>query len=359
MRNYLLHFSVAALLVLLPTIFFAWWAEPLSKEPNQADLTRIGKWTAHDFGPNAMHPTVHVNASGQSTINPDVMVLGDSFSGLNLWQSVLSHNTGYVVNSFHYDKNCIPNFIGAAIADPASKFIVVETVERSFVERFSHISSCPRTELIPLEAQAGIKAYPRPTWPPTLSLSYLTATAINTAELNIFPEMYFNKFTVVNTPLRTGCVRFSNRRNDRLLYYADDDFKQLWSAQEIRDAVANVLRIQKEVERRGKKFVLVVAPDKSSVYQACLLHKNDTQSMPNITEILISFGVKTPNLLTSFRGNINKIVDLYDPDNTHWSEAGYILAGNEIGKYLSSMDHQSRVNKSAMAGSNIDAHLAN
>ena len=193
--------------------------------------------------------------------------------------------------------------------------------------------------MVPSEVQAELKESFRPTWPPTLSLSYVITTAMNTAELNISHKNLIKNFMVVNAPLRVGCARFSNRRNDRLLYYANDDSKQEWNMQEIQHAVANILRIQREVERSGKRFILIVAPDKSSAYQNCLLLSNETKYTQNINDILIASGVHAPNLLTPFKQNINTIIDLYDPDNTHWSEAGYILAGNEISKYLSKPTH--------------------
>lgn len=335
MRNYLFHFAYVVLPICLFGILFGWWAEPL-----YGDLTRIGKWTEHDFGPNATHPTIRVKANGQSLLNPDVVVLGDSFTARNLWQSIFSDNTGHVVKSFQYGNNCtVNNWIAAGIAESSNKIIMIETVERSFIARFSHISSCPSTKSTPSDVPGGIQENLRPIWPLTLSLSYLFHSAINTAELNISPEKKFSSDGVINVPLRAGCSRFSNRRNDRLLYYAEDDMKQQWSEQEIRDAVANILHIQKEVERSGKKFVFVIAPDKSSVYQTCLLRDNAIQTMPNINEILIAAGVNAPYMQATFKEKINTIVDLYDPDNTHWSEAGYILAGETISQYVSGTLH--------------------
>ena len=90
MRIYLIHFFRAVWVILIPCLIFAWWAEPL-----YGDLTRVGKWTERDFGPNAAHPIIHVKANGRFLANPDIMVLGDSFSEKNLWQSVLSDQMGY------------------------------------------------------------------------------------------------------------------------------------------------------------------------------------------------------------------------------------------------------------------------
>ena len=330
MRKYLLHFFVVVLPILLLCLIFAWWAEPL-----YGDLTRIGKWSEHDFGPNAVHPSINIKANGHSQVNPDIVVLGDSFSVRNLWQSTLSDSTGYAIQSFQYQKNCIANWLDAAIAEPTNKIIAIEVVEREFIAKFEHLAACSRKESIVSEVLAETTAGRRPTWPLTFSLSYLISTAMNTVELNRSSQKLFDKDDVINSPLRAGCANFSSRRNDRLLYFADDNLKQQWSEQKIRDAVANVLGIQKKAEASGKKFIFVIVPDKSTAYGDCLMFGDSAKEMPNVNKILISSGVHAPDLRTSFKDNINTIVDLYDPDNTHWSEAGYIFAGNEIASYLS------------------------
>jgi len=329
MRNYLLHFIASVLIILSPFLMFVWWAEP-----TYGDLTRVGKWTEHDFAPHAPHPHLQVEASGRALVKADMMVLGDSFAAANLWQSVIAHDTGKAIKSFHYEQNCIANWIGAAISDPASNIVILETVERSFVARFRLLTSCSPSKITPLEVRAGTKEDIRPTWPPTMSLPYLTAMLRNTAALDVFHEKYSKRSLVVNTPIRAGCAQFSNRRNDQLLYYADDDLKRQWSAKEIRDAVANVATIQKEVEQGGKKFVFVVAPDKSTAYQHCILFDAHARNIPNIHESLINAGVHTPDLQSIFVARVNTIIDLYEPNNTHWSDAGFILAGEEIGHYL-------------------------
>lgn len=332
MSKYLCNLFYVVLVILLPILFFSWWAEPLSIN---GDLTRIGKWTEHDFGPNATHPSLHIKANSQDQQNPEVMVLGDSFSVGNIWQSVLSDNTGYVVKSFHYESNCITNWIRAATTESNSKFIVIEAVERSFIEKFSNVPRCDSKKTIPLEIHAGIESHERPTWPPTLSLPYLLPSLINTVELNTSRKKYFNRFQVVNVPLKLGCSLFSNRRNNRLLYYSEDDLKRQWSLKQVNTALANILKIQNEVERHGKKFIFIVAPDKSSVYQSCLIDQFANKNEININEMLISSGINAPDMQTLFESNKNLINDLYIPDGTHWSLAGYVLAGEAISEYFS------------------------
>jgi hypothetical protein len=334
MRNYLLHLFIFVFPFLLLSLIFAWWAEPI-----YGDLTRIGNWSEHDFGPTSSHPVIHVKATGRLLKNPDVVVLGDSFTVRNLWQSVFSYNTGYVVKSFDYQNNCLQNWIDSMTKDPTSKIIMIETIEREFVSHFSQIRSCMHDDTIPTEVQEGVTINLRPTWPPTLSLSYIVSTAINTAEMNIFAEKVEKGSWVINAPLRAGCALFSNRRNDRLLYYASDDNKEKWSLQELKNAVSNLSQIQKAVEGKGKLFVLMIVPDKSTVYQNCLYFNNKIQDRPNVTNILNTSGINTPDLLPNFMGNVGRVLDLYDPDNTHWTEAGYALAGNTISEFITKSLH--------------------
>ena len=332
MRKYILHFSFVFFLICTPIFGFSLWTQPL-----YGDLTRIGRWASHDFGPNSSIPTINVKASGRALDNSDAVVLGDSFSQRNLWQSVLTEKTHNVIKTYDYG-NCIPTFIKSAIENSSNKVVIIETVERSFIQRFNYVPSCSKKLLVPSEIKAEtVGGIPRPKWPISTDFWHTTTTAINTIRSSIFNEKYSKRYNTVNTDLSDECALFSNRKNKKFLYYADDDLKSQWSEIEIKAAISNVLNIQKQVERSGKKFIFIIAPDKSSVYKKCIKTGNINLTMPDINQLLIDAGVNAPNLHYVFKEKINTIVDLYDPDNTHWSESGYILAGETIGDYLLSM----------------------
>ena len=78
-----------------------------------------------------------------------------------------------------------------------------------------------------------------------------------------------------------------------------------------------------------------MAPDKSTIYKNCLIGGNSKEVYPNINKLLIDAGVNAPDMTSQFQLKIDKVVDLYDPDNTHWSLAGYVLAGEVINSYIS------------------------
>ena len=76
----------------------------------------------------------------------------------------------------------------------------------------------------------------------------------------------------------------------------------------------------------GKKFVLLVPPDKLSVYRDCIVDEPRGGFYPNIIADLERAGVWVPDLLTLYLARRDTIVDLYYPNNTHWDEAGARVA---------------------------------
>ncbi len=135
-----------------------------------------------------------------------------------------------------------------------------------------------------------------------------------------------------------------------MLYLADDDLKFEWSERHIQHAVANIRKVQMEVEKSGKQFMLLVVPDKSSVYRSCMLTGELNQMSSLTRKLFVSSGINWIDLQTVMVEHIYKLVDLYDPNNTHWSENGYILAGNTIAEKVS--DRTRSQNGSKLTGVN-------
>jgi hypothetical protein len=330
MRKYICQFFIAFLYIFIPTSIYSWWVEPL-----HGDLTRMGRWSEHDFGPNADQPVIQVEASGKFISNPDILVLGDSFSASNLWQSVLSREQKKTIKTSNYNGNCIPNWINYSITQSTSSIVIIQSVERNIISIFNLIAPCSEADTAFMEVASSSSNSHRPGWPLALDFSYLSATAINTLKLNFSNEGFTKSKLTVNEPLINDCALFSNRRNDRLLYYLPDDNKLRWTEKEIEDSISNILKIQKTVEESGKKFIFIVAPDKSTTYRKCSRAIDTDSVAPNINQLLIEAGVNAPDMSGQFRSKIGDVIDLYDPNNTHWSASGYVLAGNIVSRYIS------------------------
>src|SRR3569833_1657581 len=98
MRRYLLYFSATVFSILLLTAFLGLIFEPF--EPLTGDLTRIGYYAEKDFGWNAPQPVFQNAANGKAITFLDILVIGDSYSKDNVWQSVFAANTHQQIQSF-------------------------------------------------------------------------------------------------------------------------------------------------------------------------------------------------------------------------------------------------------------------
>jgi len=316
-----------------PVLAFFVSAAPLSIffEPISGDLTRIGHWSERDFGGNKPQPAVSVRVNGTAITNPQVLVLGDSFSHPNIWQSYLAESRHLEILSFQYqDVGCLDNWLHwlAERHYPNMRTVVIQTVERGFVQLFRNLNACPRripksfeiTEknIIAMHPLAGL----------TLDAGYLFPTAANMLRMT-WSDRRATSGGVINAPLTTSRL-FSNRKSNRLLYYAEDDSKLGWSKKDITAAVVTLKQIQDDLAKKGVRMVLVVVPDKSSVYRQYVTDKIGGDEYPNVFERLKDAGVSNVNLLDFFQQAVEGVVDLYLPNDTHLSPQGYKLMATKI-----------------------------
>jgi len=335
MRRYLLYFSATVFSILLLTAFLGLIFEPF--EPLTGDLTRIGNYAEKDFGWNAPQPVIQIAANGKAITNPDILVLGDSFSKDNVWQSVTAAKTHQQILSFEIAHvGCISHWFSYALNHPTAKTIVIESVERSFLANFKNLTKCNFGTPEPFETHPWVTAPSRKTWPPEWHIQRTFKLSYKTLLMKLHPDSIVRDAQVTNAPIDRKCANFSNRRSDRLLYFSQDEEKFRWARADIDRAISNITAMQQSAKQHGKKFVLLLVPDKQSAYQRCLLNaeKFASDKGPDITASLVRAGVRAPDLLNIFQKNVGKIMDLYRPDDTHLSEAGYILMGEKIAQFL-------------------------
>jgi hypothetical protein len=337
MRRYLAWFALVVCAVLLPTVYLSYLFGPID-----GDLTRTGGYSERDFGWNSTQPVIDVAPNGKINANPDALVLGDSFSGRNVWQSAFAARSGKAIQSFHYNQvGCIANWIDHALKHPTARLIIVEVIERELLKRFASMPGCKPTQPIPLEIQPGKTAPQRTTWPPEWHVYHAYRVALNTLEMQLKPHerirsnLVAARSSVINAPLEPGCANFSNRRADRLLYLALDEDKQYWSHDDQARAIAHMSKLQQLVRARGKELVIVVVPDKLSVYWHCLQNKGTTGKARGFADALTVSGIDAPDLFKEFRLKSDSVVDLYYPNNTHLSVSGYVLMADTLWQFLS------------------------
>lgn len=335
MRNYLPVFGITVSLVLGLTVCLGLIFEPF--EPLVGDLTRVGGYAEKDFGWTAPQPVIKVAGNGKSMSDPEILVLGDSFSRSNLWQSVVSEKSNKKIQSFEFAQaGCVRNWLAYALDHPSVKTIIIETVERSILANFRDLPSCKSATPVPFESGPWTTAANRSTWPPEWHIYRTLQVSLNTLSMWMHADSAIRDDTVVNAPIDSRCAKFSNHRPDRMLYFSQDEEKFEWKHDDLARAIANILFIQKAAREHGKQFVLMIVPDKLTTYQKCLPNPDfGAGNGKDITASFIAAGVHTPDLLSVFRENADKTIDLYLPNDTHLGVAGYLLMGEKLSQFLS------------------------
>lgn len=324
---YVAWFSGTALMLLLAAVGLSLFFKPLS-----GDLTRIGKWSERDFGPTLLQASPVIRGNGPLLTHQQILVLGDSFSHPNIWQSSLSASSKLDTLSFEFkDVGCIDNWLNWVTAQAASgvQTVIIEVAERSFVPVFRSDRRCVSS--IPVASATAEKTRPTSLVRGiTLDAIYLAQTAANTLRMR-WQAGRINSGEAVNVPLSNANL-FSNIQANRLLYYAEDDSKISWTQQDIAAAVENLKNIQ---NRLGKlRLVIVVVPDKSTVYRSYMLRAATTAEYPDIFSSIAAAGVDSVDLRSLFQKNVASTIDLYLPNDTHLSPSGYRMMASAIAERL-------------------------
>lgn len=292
------------------------------------DLVRIGKLASLDLKPRHPQPPLY-RYENSAAIAADVSVLGDSFSGENLWQSELRRLTGLKTQTWHYkDIGCIDDWMSAALKDHtahASRIIIVESIEREFIGRFSAPQKgCTGKTGQPLKITAGREKFsPENETVFPIDIRYVAAAASHHFK-------YANargKITTdsaISVDLTTDRL-FSNNRNRRLSYFEGDDRKWSdWSLARQQAALAYLAQLQALAIQQHKQLVVLIIPDKSTTYapwvQAGQLPERPQHDLfPSLAGTL----GESSNYLPAFRQRADQQADLYRPDDTHLSLDGY------------------------------------
>jgi hypothetical protein len=324
------------------TLGFGLWARGF--EPLWGDLTRIGWRTENDYG--WTEPKLHFEPLaaeiGRLDQHYDVVAIGDSFTGESpwhpgtTWPHFLAHDTGLKVGIFDSDDDLIGQLLASPgfQADPPA-VVIYEIVERNFVP--GHPSApgeaCPTVQDSP-RPMLSFQPDGRPPLPDMrprtrpwyeLPVSYGLAYLEQTLRRAIVGQETTNSVAI-------GLIRgglFSSRRDRSLLVYGEDFNKASWPEQRWRDAACSLLRLQQRVQANGRTlFLAMVAPDKLTAYGPFL----QDESFQNLSRLDLLADYPALHLVRFDRQIFDPAdhVDLYLPDDTHWSTIGHALAAGLV-----------------------------
>jgi hypothetical protein len=343
-----LHRRYAALLILFALVLSgALGVYGRSLEPLTGDLTRIGWRTENDFGWTKPEEHFEPLAAAIGTLDQhyDLVAIGDSFTGESpwhpgtTWPHFLAHDTGLKVAIFDSDDDLLGRLLASERfkTDPPA-VVVYEIVERNLVpdhpsrpdEACPDRIADPQVHLAPGRPTAPPVPVARRTtrpwtdWPASYAAAYLTQTLrrwIMGREMTDSVEL----------DLTRGGL-FSSRADRELLVYGEDFNKLGWTEAQWRGAACNLLRLQARVEANGKTlFLAMVAPDKLTSYGPFLA----AEEFRHISRLDLLAQYPALNLVRFDQG-FDPIanIDLYLPNDTHWSTIGHRLAAKRVEQLL-------------------------
>jgi hypothetical protein len=320
-------------------------------QPIDGDLARVGGYAENDFGYRSPQAVFEKNlfkvATSLSEYDKpyDIVLLGDSFSVDQVkrrfgWQNFFINRTGLSMIVFDTRRFWpVEIYESPAFKKYPPKVFVFESVERYLYERVAYFSGMTPTPAAPASESSDLFANatpprlplheelpnPHPGFDPDHVLGHLGAGMQRHIHLN-------NQ--VVEIPLAKKGL-FSSPNDTDMLVYFDEFKKQTLSESDYSKLRAGAEIFQKIIESNGiTRFVLLVAPDKSSTFAPYL--KNADQATANlIAELAENPALPVPRTdLVLSRAVAGGQQDIYLPNDSHWGSLGHKLFAQTLADYL-------------------------
>lgn len=293
-------------------------------EPASGDLTRIGFLPAREFGWQAAQASMVRRTSNAGNTEATVLVVGDSFSGIGLWQQIAFGDTEKFV-TYGFGRICpdIGSLLDKMHLKP--KTVVIEVVERYFDERF--FGKCDQSRLeeaAPNATIADSEHRDRSILYGAYGAKYIAGSLLYFLRRG---EQHRSGHSggVYVAPVANGCEFFSNRECEYGLFLGDDRDRPALPLEEHLSPVFRYLR-----EAGVERIVIVPIPNKTSVYlQSPSQAKRKDQYL---NEFSIRNEVELVALSEKFHVDRHHVKDFYLPDDTHLSPRGMQVLGGYIGE---------------------------
>lgn len=334
--SFLKYFLAGVLIPFVAILGMAIYIQPLV-----GDLTRLGNVAERSWGWNQVLPVVSIYQSEVDS-DIDILVIGDSFSEKDVWQSVMRDLTGLKFKTFRWEDFSSPACLESGIRNLKKQFpniqhIVIETVERSAVSRFTALNGKMDECFLKITSSINTEATQ------TLAIRNKSLDsvpdAIYTIKAFISEPKKYHQTTLSGygyiSPLKRNDL-FSNQKSDALLYFAGDLGKLDWTEVQIEESIQNLQKLTQTTKRLGIGVSFAIVPDKSTAYSDYLTKSPFQDKVPDIWQKLKAASLPAVNLKAAFSESLFINQDFYLPDDTHLSTVGYKILASEISKSIKS-----------------------
>ncbi|MDM0011447.1 hypothetical protein QTH87_03245 [Variovorax sp. J22P168] len=296
----------------------------LRTPPFFGDMTRIGLLSENAFGWTIEPPQVPDQYLAAVPVSEaDVLVIGDSFSMSNRWQSELVRSGLRVTTIFWgqiAEALCGDFDAWLDKAGFKGKTVVIESVERLLAERLANSQNCKKMQK---PFTAGTKPFFAP-------LDHVPPPAVNwdgklTSGLNIYRNTerarkatgdFLSNKRILVRPVADGCSMFSSRLCDRAPFWPADDENGELTPQH----VAQMRAIGEAHPKRS--LVWMVIPNKTTVYVK-------PEHSKDFVTALGASGLG-PDLFGFSQEQKKQVRDYYFPNDTHLSMHGQLAVGKRM-----------------------------
>ena len=300
-------------------------------------ISRRGAWPERDYIWQQEPPAIALLDNHAALQDPDVVVIGDSFSLPNAWQSVVGNATGLRIKTYNNlnNHNCFLPWI-ERIADglegraqAGNKLIIIESIEHQFMERFREPERCAQNSTFQVRpVVAGSLTWSRTSVHTQIDLARQFQTLWHMWQVYAYPTRNAGEW-VINAPLKRADL-FSNHKSDRLLYIDLDEQRLRWTAADMGQAAQVIKKTQDRLEAAGFQFQMLIIPDKLHAYEDELLTPLVAHPASDLARTLRQAGVHAPDVLTPLKRAIYQSKDLYMPNDDHLGTSGQTVLGRAL-----------------------------
>jgi hypothetical protein len=315
--------------VLLSALVMSWLTPPA-----YGDLSRLGRFAESAFGWQGRQPAVSAASLQPAPVGEaDLLVIGDSFSTGRVWQSVLV-DAGWRVTTWHWDhvqRLCDDVEPWLRRLGYRGSVVVLQVVERNLPALVDKSLDCHH---MPAGlAPVAVPALPPPlTAPPPRTMNWQARldTSAVTAWRTLRAADADDSIVVGDVQqvrlasVVRGCDLFTHRLCRRGLFLADDlDLTAVTPKH-----LAALPRIGASTS--GLRVIWAVVPNKSTVY----LQPERAAQLSEAMRVHLEAPVRAVDLYGGFMARRDALRDLYYPNDTHLSTAGYLAMGEIVAATL-------------------------
>ncbi|WP_448202732.1 alginate O-acetyltransferase AlgX-related protein [Azospirillum sp. sgz302134] len=332
----------------------------LALDPPDGDLTRLGGYPENRFGPSAPQ-AIFVPALAEAA-KPgtayDVVVIGDGFSRPDpgdhrtpyghYWTDHLRNMTGLTVGVLHLDETPVARYLTSAdFRERPPRVLIFETAERDLPARTTDrplVESLLRPAVAtPAAAPLAVRPLgvrPQP-WTRTRARAWTAPPVGHALELLVkaVPRTLLNlRDTPVQERTLVYAGLFSSAAATTSLFRADDFLPWRADRKLLEDRLRTLRKLQATVEANGTtRFLLMVAPDKGTVYADFLLNAPTVRSA--VEEVLAGDpALHVAPLASGLKAlAAGGVADLYKPNDSRWGAEGHLYAARAVTATLARM----------------------